>query len=328
MTKSEGLLRRVLVVDDSRVVQVALTHILQEQGFVVTVADCSEMAMELFLADPFPVVFSDIVMPGISGLDLLRQIKQLQPETQVVMITGQSSLDNAVMALRLGASDYLKKPFDGPEQIVELARQAFEKIDQLQNTDTLIAQLRQQIEGLEQAKRQFQELSMRDGLTGLFNRRYFQASLSVEFSRAKRHLREFSLIFLDIDHFKTYNDTHGHPEGDKLLTFLGKLLKERVRGSDIPARYGGEEFTVILPETPKSGAVIIAEAIRTMIAETQFPGGESQPLGRVTSSFGVATYPEDGSDPNEILVAADQALYQAKQNGRNTVCVSKSRPGQ
>lgn len=322
MKKPVVVPRRVLVVDDSRTVQVALTHILQEQGFVVTVADCSEAALELFLADPFPVVFSDIVMPGISGLDLLRQIKQLQPETQVVMITGQGSLDNAVMALRLGASDYLKKPFDTPEQIVDLARQAFEKIDQIQNTDSMIAHLKSQIEGLEQAKKQFQELSMRDALTGLFNRRYFQASLAVEYSRAKRHQRDFSLVFLDVDHFKKYNDTHGHPEGDKLLTLLGKLLKERVRGSDIPARYGGEEFTIILPETPKAGAVIIAEAIRAMIEQTEFTGGHTQPLGRVTASLGVATYPGDGGDPNEILVAADQALYRAKQSGRNQVCLS------
>ncbi|WP_305046986.1 diguanylate cyclase [Geoalkalibacter sp.] len=311
--------QRVLVVDDSRVVLAAMKHILGESGFTVTLAESVEQALEFFSAEPFPVVFSDIVMPGIGGLGLLREIKELAPATQVIMMTGHGSLDSAVMALRLGANDYLKKPFEDPSEVTELTRRAFDKIRQVEGTDQQIQLLRRQIEDLEQAKREFQELSIRDGLTGLYNHRYFKASLALELSRAKRHARQFSIVFIDIDHFKKFNDSHGHPAGDKLLGEIARLIQERVRVTDLAARYGGEEFTLILPETGKDNALLLAEKIRAFIQDHPFAGRESQPQGCISASLGVAAFPVDATDAAALLQAADQALYAAKNGGRNRV---------
>jgi PleD family two-component response regulator len=172
---------------------------------------------------------------------------------------------------------------------------------------------------------------LRNGLTGLYNHRYFHERLQAELSRARRHGHEIGLLFVDIDHFKNYNDTHGHPEGDSVLREIGKLLIEgarhedvvaRVRSSDVVARYGGEEFAIILPQTPRQGAEVTAERIRRCIAAHAFSGGDTQPLGAITVSIGVAAFPASAPDAGELIRAADRAMYNAKQEGRNRVCAA------
>ena len=123
-----------------------------------------------------------------------------------------------------------------------------------------------------------------------------------------------------MDSFKQYNDTHGHMAGDRLLHTLGKILTERLRSCAMVARYGGEEFVMLLPETPKEGALVVAEKIRRRIEDHPFPGRDTQPDGKVTVSLGVVTFPQDGSNRGTLMQRADQALYQAKQDGRNRVC--------
>jgi diguanylate cyclase (GGDEF)-like protein len=161
--------------------------------------------------------------------------------------------------------------------------------------------------------------SITDGLTGLFNRRHFQERLMAEESRSKRHRHPFSLIMLDIDHFKNYNDTCGHPIGDKALTIIAQLVKAQVRDIDIVARYGGEEFVVILTETDKAGAWKVAERIRKRVADHKFPHAQVQPHKRLTVSLGVACFPEDADDYKAVVERADEALYMAKKLGRNQV---------
>jgi diguanylate cyclase (GGDEF)-like protein len=157
------------------------------------------------------------------------------------------------------------------------------------------------------------ELSYRDGLTGLFNRRYFEETLDQELYRAERYRMPLSLIMADIDHFKPYNDTHGHPKGDQALKVMAAILTETTRRVDVVARYGGEEMVLILPLTPKHPALLAAEKLRLAVEGTQFPDGQ------LTMSLGVATYPEDGGSAAELIKAADDALYAAKQAGRNRV---------
>lgn len=197
-------------------------------------------------------------------------------------------------------------------------------------------------------------LANRDGLTRLYNHRYFQERLRQEFSQARRQKNAVSLILCDVDHFKHYNDTNGHPAGDALLKELAQLLNyhqsrdqdveveaptadfqdkpSMKRVTDIVARYGGEEFVMILPFTPYDGAKIKAERIRRAVAEHSFENGESQPLGRISLSIGVATYPDQASDPKELIEMADKALYMAKKRGRNMVVgyteVSNDQPSQ
>lgn len=158
-----------------------------------------------------------------------------------------------------------------------------------------------------------------DEMTGLFNFRHFQKTLSDEIRRAKRYTHPVSVIMLDVDDFKLYNDHFGHPAGDELLRLLAKILKDSVRDTDSAYRYGGEEFVVVLPETKKEEALIFAERIMKKVRDEKFPFGESQPLGKVTISLGIASYPEDATGEEEIIDKADKALYKAKKKGKNRI---------
>lgn len=167
------------------------------------------------------------------------------------------------------------------------------------------------------------ELSVRDELTGINNRRHFQQMLQMEWKRAVRFRRQLSLIMLDVDHFKEYNDTFGHLQGDGVLKQIGGLLKKNLREVDTVARFGGEEFVLLLPDTDKRGAVVVAEKVRAVIAAHKFVTDELRETRRITISAGVATYPDDVGEMEDLIDQADIALYRAKENGRNRVeCAS------
>jgi len=164
------------------------------------------------------------------------------------------------------------------------------------------------------------DLSVRDELTGLFNRRHFLQQLAAECTQADRHGSPLSLLMLDIDHFKQLNDGNDHLTGDEALRRLAGALLKNTRGIDTVARYGGEEFVVLLPRTPRPSALIVAEKLRRVIEKTLFEGEEVLPGGTLTVSIGLASCPEDSTEPQDLLERADWALYQAKDGGRNQVC--------
>lgn len=164
-----------------------------------------------------------------------------------------------------------------------------------------------------------ERLAVADGLTGLYNHREFQKQLHAEVDRAKRYNREFSLLLLDIDHFKRFNDAFGHLTGDAILRDIALIIREQIRSVDFPARYGGEEFAIILPETPGQGAFLVAERIRNRIREHIFKTKEGN-RAMISASLGVATFPLDADTRDEMIDAADQAMYFAKAAGRNAVC--------
>jgi diguanylate cyclase (GGDEF)-like protein len=166
------------------------------------------------------------------------------------------------------------------------------------------------------------ELSTRDDLTGLFNRRHFFDQLEKEVQRARRYRRVFSLLLLDLDEFKGYNDTHGHLQGDEALKEVARLLLASTRRADIVARFGGEEFVVLLPEISARGAAVVAEKIRTSVAGYPFAGRATQPGGQLTATLGLATYPTDSEDGLALVDCADRAMYLGKQQGGNRVCPS------
>jgi diguanylate cyclase (GGDEF)-like protein len=166
---------------------------------------------------------------------------------------------------------------------------------------------------------QIKELSYTDDMTGLHNYRFFTMRLKEEIARAKRNESSLALLILDVDYFKNYNDTLGHPAGDEILRRLSKILKSSLRDNDIVARYGGEEFAIILPSTDERGANILAERIRQKVEEYEFPHQEIQPNGTLTISIGIALFPENALKKDDIVVAADRALYFAKERGRNRV---------
>jgi len=172
---------------------------------------------------------------------------------------------------------------------------------------------------LRRSNARLKELSQSDDLTLLYNRRYLNQWLEEEIKRCKRFDRPMAFVMLDIDHFKKYNDTHGHPMGDRVLKQLAVLVLRHCREIDFVARYGGEEISIILPETDGLKATEQAERIRQLVEECHFEGEQSQPQGKLTISLGVAVYPEDAQNKEELVECADRALYMAKATGRNCV---------
>jgi len=170
---------------------------------------------------------------------------------------------------------------------------------------------------MSQQNKELQELSVKDGLTGLHNRRHLKETLASELARAERHRHPFAVLMIDLDHFKQYNDSLGHPAGDRLLVRIAQIFRESIRTVDYAARYGGEEFLVLLPESPPEAAMGVAERIRAMVA-TDTCGGAHE-TGRVTVSIGIAVYPKSGHTAEALIARADEALYEAKRRGRNRV---------
>jgi diguanylate cyclase (GGDEF)-like protein len=175
-------------------------------------------------------------------------------------------------------------------------------------------------EELEEAVEKLGHLARTDSLTGLLNRRALTEALQVEVRRTERHQRPFTLLMVDVDYFKKFNDAFGHPAGDRLLIALGETLRENLRAMDVVARYGGEEFAVLLGETHGLDALRVADKLRTAVRDKVFrEAGDGKPAGRATISIGLATYPEDASSPSGLISQADQALYLAKEAGRDLV---------
>ncbi len=173
---------------------------------------------------------------------------------------------------------------------------------------------------IEEINRKLQQLAIHDGLTGLYNHRYFDDRLRLEMQRAERYKRPTTLLMLDLDRFKLVNDRYGHPVGDQVLKEVAEIIRRRIREVDIAARYGGEEFVVILPETARENAAVVAERIRKSVEDARFAADGQE--AKITISIGVADFPTDAHDHDKLVEAADKALYQAKQEGRNRVALA------
>ena len=167
----------------------------------------------------------------------------------------------------------------------------------------------------------FREQSVNDRLTDLYNQTHFFLLLNLQLERAKRYQTAFSLIIFDVDDFKNYNDANGHIAGSGALRKIGGLMRKVFRSSDVMCRFGGDEFVTILPNSDKVGAFLGAERIRETVENEYFEGGEHQPMGKLTISLGISSYPEHGRDTKELLDKADKALYVAKNMGRNKTVI-------
>ena len=287
---------KVLVVDRDEALCTLFAALLTPYGCyqIVTTTDGSTV-MDHLQREQFDIVLLDIRLPAMTGYALLRQITQAFVELPVLVVTGHGSTETVVAAMQAGAADFVTKPV--PAAVLHLRLQKV-----LEHAHT-------------------RRLASTDGLTELSNHRTFQERLSQEVDRANRYRRPLSLVMLDVDHFKIYNDTYGHPQGDMILREVARLLREMSRTSDIVARYGGEEFALILPETDCASAQKIGHRLREHIERHAFPGEQRLPGGTLTISLGVATHTLAGT--KEALVqSADVALYQAKRAGRNRICVA------
>jgi len=314
-----GPASKILVVDDDEGFRRCLAQLLQDEGYAVTEAESAETALELFRRERHAVVITDIKMGRMSGLDLVRDVRNEDADVQFILITGYASLDTAVTAMRAGAYDYITRPLDDIASVSAIVRHAAEKHRSMHVRRSLLVDLKERNEELAEANRVLSEQAIRDPLTGLYNHRHFQEMLTLEIVRSRRHGRVFSLLMLDVDHFKTYNDRHGHPAGDRLLRELAALLAQRIRMSDLLARYGGEEFALILRETPRTSAVQVAANLCDVVRRHGFSGRTAQAGGPITISVGVAGYPDDALEGEDLVLSADQALYRAKHGGRDRV---------
>ena len=213
----------------------------------------------------------------------------------------------------LGSVGALRRAARGLEEGDLAARAALDKMDEL---GELAGAFNVMAEKIETHQRALEELAIRDGLTGLANRREFDRRLKEELERSRRYSHPFSLLMLDLDHFKGVNDSYGHPAGDEVLRALAARIREQVRPVDQVARYGGEEFAVIQPETGGAGALALAERLRAAIAAVPFALDAGRSID-LTASIGVACFPRDSETEHDLVAAADHALYGAKQSGRN-----------
>jgi len=185
----------------------------------------------------------------------------------------------------------------------------------------LAKNLRGNEELLQELLRQTRELSISDGLTGLYNQMHFFELLGRETKNSQRHNLSYTLIIFDVDHFKNFNDSNGHLRGSETLKGIAAVMKNKFRSTDLLAKYGGDEFVIILPQTDKVGAYLAAERLREGVEKQPFPGAETQPQKKITISIGLASYPEHGLSDEEILNHADKALYFAKESGRNRTII-------
>lgn len=305
---------RILIAEDDAMSRLILEKAVTKLGHDCLVATDGLVAWALYEREvpAIDVVITDWMMPAIDGVELCRRIRARQDDTYpyIILLTALADQAHVFAGLEAGADDYLTKPLHRAELQVRLIAAA--------RVTSLYRQLAERQTEVERLNRLLFAQARRDPLTGLRNRLQLREDLDDMQTQQVRSDRAYSIVALDIDHFKQYNDTYGHAAGDEALRTVAAVLGEQARDGDLVYRYGGEEFLVLLPGTTPTGATVAAERMRRAVADRALPHRGNPPTGVVTSSAGVA-----GSAPGlavaSVLKAADDALYAAKAAGRDRV---------
>jgi diguanylate cyclase (GGDEF)-like protein len=291
---------KILIAEDQPPAALYLRRTLEMMGHETAVAPDGEQAWNMVRTGEAPLLISDWMMPRLDGPELCRCIRAAASVryTYIILLTSRDRREDKLTGLRAGADDFLTKPPDPDELAVrlEIAERILKVHEQLARQNEQLA-----------------ELATVDELTGTKNRRRFREDLELLFGQADRLAAPLSLIMLDLDYFKQYNDSFGHLAGDEVLQRAGSILRTVVRRHDVAARYGGEEFVVLLPATDAAEALDVAERLRSAIASWPWP------RRKVTASLGVATTRPTTKDATALVDEADHALYQSKLAGRNQV---------
>jgi two-component system, cell cycle response regulator len=293
-------LPNILCIDDEIGILESLERTLRRRFHVFTATNSSD-AMEIINNNKnISVIVCDHLLGQEKGVEFLTQTMQLLPLASRVLLSGQvdmKSLESAINSARI--HKFILKPWENDQLLLHI-------IEAHKIHKRLIEQ------------EQLKILSITDPITQLTNHRFFQEKLRIEWDKYLKSNKPISLIMIDVDHFKKFNDRFGHPEGDKFLFHIAQTINESLTASANLSRYGGEEFSVILPNTNSPEALLIAEKIRHAILESSF---QDYPL---SVSLGVATAPEHASSVDELIISADQSLFQAKRRGRNQTVVGLS----
>ena len=318
ISRSAGTERRVLIVEDDRDFAATLADILEPNGFSLSLASGVGEALAAAEATDAQVALLDIKLGSESGVELLAEFQQTRPCMQCILVTAYADVDTAIEAVRRGACDYLRKPLDPPKLVTvvdQAFRNHFDGLRRQRETHSLRA--RNQLLLSENVA--LRELTLMDSLTGIANRRGFDERLEREWQRAQRGKTPLAVVLADVDCFKAYNDSLGHPAGDRCLGEVAAILTRQVhRPGDLVARYGGEEFVVLLPSVTTRGALLVAERMRHAVEGLRIRHPASTVADFITVSAGAASIrPEAGSASQELLEVADHMLYQAKEGGRN-----------
>ena len=307
-----------LIADHELASRKVTANCLLREGIDVTEVESGEEACEILRQDKenIDIVITALKLPDMNGNSLCHKIRKefSMPHVPVIVLTGVSTMHEILEVFKAGASDYLVKPF-AREELLARSSVHIER-------NRINRELSETIENLRAANEKIKRLSIRDPLTGCYNRGYLNAQLAKEIKRATRYQSPLSLLMTDIDHFKKVNDTYGHAGGDQVLKTFVQVARTHIREElDWVSRYGGEEFVIVLPETKPEGAKIVSEKLRAAVEETEIPFEDKTIT--ITASFGVATYQEGKSDSHEamerLLKKADDHLYSAKTEGRNRV---------
>lgn len=297
----------ILVVDDTHANLDVLTRMLKERGYRVRPVLSGDLALQAARREPPDLILLDINMPNMNGYEVCERLKaeDTLKRIPVIFISALNELLDKVKAFAIGGVDYVAKPF----QIEELhARVEIHlKLRRLQ------IELEEINARLSKANELLEILAVTDALTGLKNCRAFQDKLQEEVQRVARYSAPLSLLLLDVDRFKEFNDSFGHPAGDGVLRSIAKLMGEMSRTTDFVARYGGEEFVILMPNTDRTGALVLAEKVRSAVEQSDW---RERP---VTVSIGVATMTGTNANGMEMVQEADVALYRSKNNGRNCI---------
>ena len=291
----------ILIVDDDTAIKDSIHEFIERSGYNSLTASSAEEALELLKSNRVNVIITDIMLPGEDGLHLTGLVKQ-NHDIDVIVMTGYSDDYSYSEAINKGASDLLFKPFRFEELLLRLKK---------------VLKNRQVLQDRARVVDKLEELAITDGLTKLYNLRHFYNQLEIEIGRSNRYGHSLSLLLLDIDNFKMYNDSYGHLEGDKILVRLSQIIKSCLRNMDSAYRYGGEEFTVILPETKGKEAKNVANRIKTAVELERF-FLEPDKISTITISIGLTEYFKK-EQLSTFIKRADQAMYNSKAKGRNRI---------